>query len=309
MNRSELYKVLKPIKYYPNGTIRDAIVTEKINISTAYGVITPIFKRDDPRQKFVKSISFYEDGTIKSIAMQSQTKLKTALGTISAEMVTFHPSGSLYRLFPRNGQVNGFWSETDEGALTEKMSFDLSIGKFSVKLISVIFYPDGALRGMTFWPGEKVSIKTPLGTYSCRIGFNLYPSGDLKSFEPAEPITLKTPIGDMVAFDYDVIGIHADNNTVKLNNDGSLKSIKTPITTLIATDIAGTKKRISPKKIINPLDGENLLLLATDVCFEQEALIINGKPYPFDKYHIITHNMTVLTGGNRDSNHMVSLSV
>ena len=309
MNRNTLYNVLKAVKYYPNGAIRDAIVTEEISIPTAYGVMTPIFKRDDPRQKFVKSISFYEDGTIKSIATQAQTKVKTSLGIISAEMITFHPNGTLYRLFPLNGQVNGFWSETDEAALTEKISFDLRVGNFSVKLISVVFYPEGTLKGMTFWPGESISLKTPLGSYHCRIGFNVYPNGDLKSFEPAQPITLKTSIGDIVAFDYDVIGIHADNNTVKFTKDGELYSLKTPITTLIATDSEGIRERIIPKKVINPLDGENVLLLATEVVFNDESLIINNKPYAFDKYSIMTHNMTVLSGLNTGNQSVVSLSM
>lgn len=307
MMRNEIEKWLKPIKWYPDGSIRDAIATEAINIETPYGVLIPRYKHDDARQKFAKTISFYPDGVIKSIIPQYQTSLKTSLGDFPAELVTFHKDGSLYRIFPLNGQINGFWSEADEGALAEPINFDLPVGKFSVKLNSIQFYPEGNLKGMSFWPGETIMLKTPQGTSKCRIGFNVYPDGTLKSYEPATPEKVTTKIGDIIAFDYDAIGIHADKNSIVFDHSGEVKAVGTPLTSLVILDKLGDQKRISPKKTVNPLDNEQLLILSTKIAFDDDFIKINDAHYTLDEFKISTHNMTMFSGFGGSS--VVSLSL
>ncbi|RYD04950.1 hypothetical protein N752_12240 [Desulforamulus aquiferis] len=43
------------------------------------------------------------------------------------------------------------------------MEFRFSWGSFKSRIIGIQFYPEGSLKSITLWPGEVVSIKSPLG--------------------------------------------------------------------------------------------------------------------------------------------------
>lgn len=289
---TEAFKVTKT---YSSGKAWDLIAKDAFPIETPFGQIVPMYQKEHPRQKNVKSLAVYENGALKSVLPQTQTELKTPIGSFKAELVTFHKNGMINRLFPLNGHINGFWTEEDEASLAEVTEFNLGIGKFKAKIISIQFYDTGELRGVTLWPGQVISIQTPQGPAQCRIGFNLYPSGNLKSFEPAVPHVIKSSIGDITAFDYNVLGIHSDKNAVEFYEDGSIKNVMTPITTIVA-DKDGMTKRYTPKTMINPLDNESLMIIGHVVTFNEDMILVNNDRYLLDRDRIKTQTITLLGG-------------
>ena len=298
MNEEELQnlinsKAFQVTKQYRSGAPWDCVAKTEVLVETPFGNFKPRFEKTESRHKLYKSISFYENGVIKSITPQEQTTVKTNIGTFEAELITFHKNGSLNRIFPLNGQIDGFWTEQDEATLAKSYAFDLKVANFESKIISLQFYDTGELRGLTLWPGETINLKTPQGIAKCRIGFNLYPNGELKSFEPAEPFVLKSSIGEITAFDYDVLGIHSDRNAVSFYENGDLLYVKTPITSFIVQSANG-RKRIAPKTVINPLDNESVLVIANEIHFDKAEVSINGVRYLDSEYQISAQTMMLL---------------
>lgn len=207
---------------YKDGTMNECTVSERNELETSVGVLVPRYTNPDFRSKDLKSLSFFPDGSLCSVCLDTQTTIETPLGPFPAELVTFYQDGSLNSVFPLNGQMSFGWSEEEEGALAGIHDFELPFENLSVKLNGLRFYPDGRLKIIMFWPGETVQISTPLGVYPGRIGIRMYESGALRSFEPAIPIPIDTPIGDMTAFDPCAIGVDADMNSVRFDEDGHL---------------------------------------------------------------------------------------
>ncbi|HEX2925238.1 MAG TPA: hypothetical protein VHP38_03115, partial [Ruminiclostridium sp.] len=199
---------------YDSGRIKECILSQKNIIHTKYGKLIPKYGPDEVRRKYCHSISFYESGAVKSISLETSTRIETPLGTFPAELVTFYENGSLKRIFPLNGHLNGYWSEADEEKLCEEFQFSFPFGSFRTKIIGLCFYECGSLKSMTLWPGETVILRTSFGLLPVRIGFSLFESGKLKSAEPAYEITVSTPIGSVEAYDENVVGIHADCNSL-----------------------------------------------------------------------------------------------
>lgn len=205
-----------------NKAMNECTLNERNELETSVGVLVPRYTNPDFRSKDLKSLSFFPDGSLYSVCLDTQTDIETPLGVVPAELVTFYEDGSLNSVFPLNGQMGFGWSEEEEGALAKIHDFELPFENFSVKLNGLRFYPDGRLKIIMFWPGEVVQISTPLGVYPGRIGIRMYESGALRSFEPALPVDIVTPIGNMTAFDPCAVGVDADMNSVRFDEDGHL---------------------------------------------------------------------------------------
>ena len=78
-------------------------------------------------------------------------------------LVSFHKNGTINRVFPLNGKLSGYWSQEDEAALAKPVTLTTPIGPVRVKVLSVSFYDDRSLRSLTLWPGETLSVPTPVG--------------------------------------------------------------------------------------------------------------------------------------------------
>jgi len=216
--------------FHVDGTLHTCILQSENRLSTPVGELIPQYRvaeLGERHKKHRSSVEFFEDGTLKSAALDTAMPVNTPLGVFKAELVTFHEDGSLKRLFPLNGQIDGYWSEKNEGDLAERLSFNLPVGSFTAKIISLLFYPCGALRSVTLWPGEKITINTPVGPMLVRTGFSLYEDGSLRSAEPATATELATPIGPIKAFDAEMVGMTADLNSVQWCPKGTLRSLKT----------------------------------------------------------------------------------
>lgn len=249
-------------------------------IETQYATFVPQYTEGDAMfertKKTHRPISYHKNGTIKSIALENQTKVKTPLGQFLAELVTFYDDGSLHKVFPLNGKITGFWTEEDEGNLAQPHDFSYPFGNFSAKIISVRFYPSGALKSLTLWPGEVITLSTSVGEIETRIGFSLYEDGTLKSVEPAKPVEISTPIGVFMAYDYDAIGVHADANSIVFSENGDLIGFKSSVNGVIVMKQDGTETKIMPKEVESYVEASDTVVLPISVEFQADKVVINN---------------------------------
>lgn len=215
------------ISTWSDGSIRECLLHEAVAIDTPAGLLIPQYEHAGGRRKPTPSISFHSNGQIARIALHEQTLVQTPAGAMPAELITFAESGALRAVFPLNGQLSGYWTEADELALAVPMHFDLAFGAIDARVISVRFHESGSIHSLTFWPDERITIKTPIGMQTIRHGLSLYPDGALRSFEPADPVDLETPVGVIRAFDAAAVGITGDRNSIVLGRDGALLSLAT----------------------------------------------------------------------------------
>ncbi len=255
-------------------------------VQTSVGEIIPQYRMaefGERQKKHRSSLSFFESGQLKSAALDRAMPMQTPMGVFKAEFLTFYEDGSLNRIFPLNGQVDGYWSERKEGEMAEVLNFDLSVGQFSAKIINLHFYPSGALKSLTLWPGQEVTILTPVGPMLIRTGFSLYEDGSMRSMEPSGPVELATPIGSVKAFDAEMLGMNADQNSIRFSSAGKLSSVKTIHTGIRV--IAGDQI----ETLIEPLETTSLIEMSVmrtvpmKIDFKESVVeIIAEKTYSFD---------------------------
>lgn len=230
---------------YDGGELKECKLADYNLIHSKYGDFVPQYRNSGIRKKQLKALSFYKSGKIESISLEEQTEINTPIGKFPVELVTFFEDDSINSLFPLNGQISGFWSEEEEGALAQKFDFAFPFGNFSTKIIGLRFYRGGNVRSLILWPGERATIDTPAGKMAVRIGFKLYEDGNIESVEPAEPVPVKTPIGSINAYDANAIGIDADKNSLGFDR-------KSRLTSLATFDIIVVKNNKGEKKITFP---------------------------------------------------------
>ena len=212
-------------EFYPGGGIRECTLNQSNPLETRYGILVPQYRDDGVRRKYTQSLSFYPNGILKSISLQEQRPVATPLGAIPAELLTFYESGALRRIFPLNGKLSGYWTEANEYGLAEELELELPCAKLRRKIIGIHFYEGGTVRSITLWPKEHLTLDTPQGRAEARIGFSLYPAGQLQAFEPFLPLAVATPIGPVHAYHLNALGIHADATSLTWEADGAVQSL------------------------------------------------------------------------------------
>lgn len=260
---------------YADGTLKSCRLMAENRLRTPFGELIPLYRAADlgeRQKKDRRSLAFFESGKLKSVALDEATPVKTPLGVIKAEAVSFYENGALKRLFPLNGQIDGYWSETNESLLAEAIEFDLPIGRFSAKVISLHFYPGGALKSLTLWPGERITVDTPIGPMRVRTGFSLYENGAVSSVESARVEELATPIGVVKAFDAEMIGMNADRGSVHFSPDGKLTSVKTIHTGLRVVRPGQPEQVIEPFETISRIDDEGGRTVPMQIDFGERTL-------------------------------------
>lgn len=211
---------------HETGEIRSLRLSGKNMVLTHAGELVPAYSETE-RRKYKPSVEFHRNGMIKAVSLEEQQDIETPIGELPAELLTFYDTGELCRVFPLDGKISGFWSEEDEKNLLIPLDFDLGFTQFSARLSAISFFRDGAIRSITIYPEERITVSTNYGTITVRHGISLYPDGELESFEPAEPVSLDTPIGRISAFDSEAVGITADSNAVRFDRSGNLLSLTT----------------------------------------------------------------------------------
>ncbi|MDF2567892.1 MAG: hypothetical protein K0R90_1348 [Oscillospiraceae bacterium] len=271
------YGQLKDIttaNYYENGSLKDCILSEQTTLNLPCGKVTPHYSYGDVRRKYTKSVSFYESGEIKTVSLEAQTEVMTPMGEFPAEFVTFYKNGNIKRIFPLNGKLTGYWSELDEAQMAIPFNFEFDFGSFTTKITAIHFYENGNIKSLSLWPGESVTLNTPVGAVSIKTGFSLYENGKLKTIEPSCPTPIRTPIGVVTAFDPNSIGIHADNNSLEFDENGNLIRLVTANNKIIAFPKGGEIQTITPSEQPHPLEDDASIPLPLEITFTEDYVQI-----------------------------------
>lgn len=213
------------VAFHDNGQPSEVWPGQASPLETPLGRLAPQHTGEDLRKPRVEPVTFYPDGTLKSLPLETQARVPTPLGEMPAELVSFHPSGTVRRIFPLNGKLSGPWTWQDEQRLAEPLALKTPVGRVEARLVCAHFFPSGALRSLTFWRGEEVEVDSPLGRVKARLGLAFHESGALRSLEPADPLDVSTPIGTIRAFDSDALGVSGDANSLAFAPDGRLEAL------------------------------------------------------------------------------------
>ncbi|SEW15993.1 toxin-antitoxin system YwqK family antitoxin [[Clostridium] fimetarium] len=258
---------------HENGQLDSLCLDSEHKLNTSIGILIPRFQDFTGRRKNTKCLLFYPSGTIKSIDLQEPTAIPTPIGVIEAELVTFYENGSLKRIFPLNGAVNGMWLETDEAELMKRITFNMLNRSFHLKVNSIFFYPDGKVKSVSFFPGETASVPTPFGIIETRIGFSFLSDGRLRSLEPESPYAIETPIGLLHAYDSSAMEIHADQNSLIFDSTGNkVAELVTSTDIIKITDQAGKIHYLAPSYVESSTSIEETELVPLNVKFDSETI-------------------------------------
>ncbi len=260
-----------------NGIIDTVMVKEKVILETSAGSMIPRYTLDDTGRKKEAAVKFYKTGELKALPLEEQTEIKTSVGIIKSELLIFKKSGALWRIFPLDGQISGFWTEENEFELAEDIEIQTSVGKIKVKPIYLQFYETGELESVLFWPGVQITINTTKGEVLIHKGICFYPNGNIKGYEPVEEITVETPIGKIKVHDPDPNGILAESNAISIYEDGSIQSIVTS-SNIVTTYKDGVEQNTFSPKIVTSYCNENdFFITPLKITFESDSIIFENK--------------------------------
>jgi hypothetical protein len=270
-------------EHYRSGALKECTLAQMNLIDTPLGRLVPQYEDDEVRRKFTSSLSFYESGALKKLSLHIQTAVKTPVGKLPAELITFYESGALMRVFPLNGKISGYWTEQNEYSLAETMRFDFPFGRIAGRVICIHFYESGAVKSLTFWPQEKVLVKTPCGELLVRTGLSLYESGKIKSVEPLKPVAVKTSIGTLTAFDIDAVGITGDANSLVFDENSEVTGIKTISETVRVVQNGQNAQMFEPCLTRSHFSDDHIAVLPLAISFTDEMVFFGE-----DKKHSYT---------------------
>ncbi len=266
---------ISSVELYDNGKIKECSVNKKNVLNTPAGPLTPQYRDDGARNKYINALSFYKNGNIKKIALQKQSIVESGIGLMKAELITFYESGKIKRVFPLNGKITGYWTEDNEYELAEPQEFILPFGNFKKKIINVLFYENGNIKSITLWPKELAKLNTPADKLYIHYGLCLYPDGSLKSCEPAFPVLIDTVIGKITAFDVNASGINGDINSLNFNENGGIKSVITSTDSIEVTGKNGETRRFEPVLRPGMPDEAGMDIIPLKVEFYENRIKIN----------------------------------
>lgn len=238
--------VAGPVDRHPDGTARAVFLDGPTGLETSLGRLVPQHTIDDHRRMHKPPVTFFPNGRIRSLPLEARTVVATPAGPLPAELVTFHDNGAVARVFPLNGKLSGYWTEADEAGMAETLRVKTPLGPMAARFVAVAFDPEGRLRSLTLWPGEKVVVRTPVGNAPVRLGLSFHPDGGLRSVEPARPLEVKTPVGPVWAYDPDAVGISGDDNSLTFDGRGEVRRVATVRTAVTARLPDGSRQEVAP---------------------------------------------------------------
>ncbi len=223
------------VERFEDGAVMSCTPACEAVFETPLGSLCAQHTTDDLRRRTVQAISFHHTGALRALPLERPTRIETPAGPMVVELVTFHPDGSLCRAFPLNGKLSGYWTQEDEGRLATPLELHTPLGPMRARYIGACFAPAGALLSLTLWPGEVLTVPTPVGPLAARVGVSFRPGGGLRSLEPAKPQSIPTPAGLIQAYDLDAVGISGDVNSLGFGRDGSITRVSTSLTRVLAS--------------------------------------------------------------------------
>jgi hypothetical protein len=255
-----------------NGNIDTVLVGEKIILETSVGNMVPRYTQDDKGRKKEAPLKFYKTGELKSMPLEDPTEIPTSVGIIKSELLIFYKDGALWRTFPLNGQVSGFWTEEHEYKMAETIEIPTSLGTIKVKPIYLQFYETGELESILFWPKERVKIDSSVGEVLIHKGICFHKNGNVKGFEPIKEISIESPIGAIKVFDPDPNGIHAESHSLNFYEDGAIQSVITSSNRITVMKDGAEYKRFSPKIVTSYCNENAFFISPLKIVFEEDSL-------------------------------------
>lgn len=248
-------EALPGAELFPDGSVRSCRAARACPLDTPIGTLVPQHNASTLRKRQLPAILFHPNGMIRNLPLEEQVMVPTPLGPIPAELVTFHDSGELKRVFPLNGALNGYWNQEDELRLAAPMDLETPAGPVRAMFLSLYFSSRGSLRSLTLWPGQTIDVPSPLGSVAARIGLSFFDSGAIRSLEPAAPWAVPTPVGEVLAWNPDAIGISGDANSLRFRENGGLLGLVTSTNSFDVTLENGRMRRVSPPLRRHPCDA------------------------------------------------------
>ena len=199
------------------------MVIDKLNtITTKYGNLLPCSGASDYRKKHRCAVSYFDSGSLRSVYLEEPSVLSFPTGDFQAELITFYEDGNAKRIFPLYGQISAYWSIEEEAENAPYYDFVIAGEKLHIRPQCIFFYPSGKIRAITLWPSDEISVNTPAGPVKTKLGVELYESGKIRSIEPVFGTVLSTPQGDIKPYRYRSIMMHAENATLRFDEDGRI---------------------------------------------------------------------------------------
>lgn len=267
-----------------SGNLRSCMLCKQNKIFFQEDILIPKYESEDFRTRYRDAVTFYKSGELKSVYLEHQQEIHSPLGRIKAELVTFYKSGSLLRVFPVYGQISGYWSENEEAEMLLPYVIETGGQKLTAKISGICFYESGAVKSITLFPGESVTINTPLGEARVHYGISFYESGSIESVEPDIPTAIIYGSCKFLSKDNHPIGVHGDKNSLSFYEDGSLKALTTTITAVIFSR-ENEKLFIMPERKISPTDIDETEIVPIKIDFQVKNIRVtdsNGLLYHFN---------------------------
>jgi hypothetical protein len=283
----EMYNGICDVTYYKDGAVSGLRFCEKNWILTHAGQLIPYYSEDSPRRKYKASVTFHPDGALKAVSLDAQQEVVTPIGEMPAELVTFYDTGELKRVFPLDGKISGYWSETDERGLNSPFHFEFDFTAFKAMLSGLCFYKSGSIKSVTLFPQEIIKVSLgPGGALDVRQGFSLYEDGRLESLEPAQPAKLETPVGILTAYDPNASGVNADKNSLRLDGQGRIAGLVTAGDRIhVFRKSDGKSFAFQPKIVYADDEAAELLTLTVGFDYDSRAVTVtdtDGTATSFD---------------------------
>ena len=184
--------------------------------------------KEDPEMDFRRrereKVSFYRSGAIKAVYLNEQAGIETKYGEIAAELITFYEDASIKRIFPRYGKIGAYWTEKNEAEITEYSELEVGGVVYRCRPQCLYFYPDGKLKSITIYNSDTLTVSTKYGEIRTNIGVSFYRSGKIRSIEPAFKTEIEYKGKKIRPFNFFADGMHADNNSLVLDEEGCILS-------------------------------------------------------------------------------------
>ena len=271
--------------YYSYHQLKELMLTQRNMLTTPYGILVPKYQMTNQRDKFRNSLSFYPNGNLKSIYLEERISVESSVGKVKAEFLTFYEDGGIHRIFPKYGQISGYWSEENEYEQETEYRLELSPCTITNKITSFTFYPQQELEAVTILSTETLFIDTPIGRIQGRHGCALYRNGKIKSMEPASPTKISTVFGLATVYDTQALAMNAEKNSLEFDEEGALVGMAVVGESL---QILGEDGDMVYSPMIQPsrIDPEQLELLPLYITLTSKYLLIRNiarQEYKFDR--------------------------
>lgn len=230
---------VESVQYGKNHCVESCRFHDKNTIIVGSNTYIPRYSEPDHRSKHREALAFHESGEVRSIYLEGIQQISTSIGQLEAELVTFYKSGKIHRIFPLYGQISAYWSEEDEKQLAKKMTVQVGNHEITGKISCIRFYESGAVKSITLWTGEKITLTIGGQVITGRIGISFYESGEAESIEPVFHSYVEIEGKKLHVYNPFACGITGDNNSLKFDKNGKVIHYIEPNSALKAYKASG----------------------------------------------------------------------